>query len=346
VATMQSLQFIEAGSLAFREVPEAQLRGELEALVRPIVASVCDIDRPVLAGTSPWQGPFAFGHEAVGEVVEVGDRVKTVQVGDLVAIAWHINCGVCDRCVRGLTAHCRAVPPQAMYGLPVGGDFGGLFDDLVRVPYADAMLRVVPAGVDPIEAVSAGDNLSLGYQVMSGHIAAGRRRILVLGSAAVGINQVAFATALGAVEVVYVDDNPQHRVLATQLGAIAVPGPPDRGLGTFDLVVDVAFNAAWLRRGVRMVEPGGVVESLGGHLGDVELPLFAMYSQGVTLRTGVPNNGPYIAPTLAVLRRGVVKPSTWSQPFPWSQAAEVLREPALKPVAVRERKYAAPGGSP
>lgn len=340
--TMQSLQFTEAGFLAFREVPEPQLRGGLEALVRPVVASVCDIDRPVLAGTAPWKGPFAFGHEAVGEVVEVGDQVKTVRPGELVAIAWHVNCGVCDRCLRGLTAHCRAVPPQAMYGLPVGGDFGGLFDDLVRVPYADAMLRLVPPGIDLIDVVSAGDNLSLGYQIMSVHIAAGRRRVLVLGSASVGINQVAFATALGAVEVVYVDDNPRHREVATRLGAIAVPGPPDRKLGTFDLVVDVGFNASWLRRGVRMVEPDGVVESLGGHLGDVELPLFAMYTQGVTLRTGRANNGPYIAPTLAVLRQGLVKPSSWSQPFPWAQAAEVLREPALKPVAVRERKHAGP----
>jgi hypothetical protein len=127
VASMQSLHYIEAGTLAFREVPEPSLRGDLEALVRPVAASVCDIDRPLLQGTSPWKGPFAFGHEAVGEVVDVGDRVKSVRPGDLVAVAWHINCGVCDRCARGLTAHCRAVPPQAMYGLPVGGDFGGLF---------------------------------------------------------------------------------------------------------------------------------------------------------------------------------------------------------------------------
>lgn len=337
MSTMQSLQFIEAGTFAFREVPAPRLKGEAEAIVRPIAASVCDIDRPLIQGTSPWKGPFAFGHEAVAEVIDVGSAVKSVRPGDLVAIAWHVCCGVCDRCVRGLTAHCRAVPPQAMYGLPVGGEWGGLFDDLVRVPYADAMLRLVPAGVDPVDAVSAGDNLSLGYQIMAGHLAAGRRRILVLGAAAVGINQVAFATALGATEVVYVDDDPHHREIATKLGAIAVAGPPDRALGTFDLVVDVAFNSAWLRRALRMVEPEGIVECLGGYFGDVELPIFAMYVQGVTLRLGRANNGPYMAPTLAALRSGTVKPSLWSQPFPWSEAPEVLAAPSLKPVAVRER---------
>lgn len=341
MSTMQSLQFIEAGTFAFREVPAPRIHGSGDAIVRPVAASVCDIDRPIIEGTSPWKGPFAFGHEAVAEVVEIGDAVKGVRPGDLVAVAWHINCGVCDRCVRGLTAHCRAVPAQAMYGLPVGGEWGGLFDDLVRVPFADAMLRVVPAGVDPVDAVSAGDNLSLGYQIMSGHIASGRTRILVLGAAAVGINQVAFATALGATEVVYVDDDAQHREIATQLGAIAVAGPPDRTLGTFDLVVDVSFNTAWLRRAVRMTEPEGIVECLGGYFGDAELPLFAMYVQGVTLRLGRANNGPYIAPTLAALRSGTVKPSLWSTPFSWSDAPEVLASPPLKPVAVRERRSGA-----
>ena len=107
MATMQSLQFTEAGTLEFREVPEPRLGGALEALVRPVVASVCDIDRPVLSGTAPWKGPFAFGHEAVGEVVEVGERVKTVRPGDLVAIAWHVNCGVCDRCLMSTAARMR-----------------------------------------------------------------------------------------------------------------------------------------------------------------------------------------------------------------------------------------------
>lgn len=335
--TMRSLQFVGPGTFEWREQPAPVLQGDGEAIVRPIAASVCDIDRPLIAGTSPWTGPFAFGHEGVVEVVDVGDATQTVQPGDLAAITWHISCGTCAHCARGLTAHCSAVPPQAMYGLPVGGNWGGLFDDLVRVPYADAMLEPLPAGVSPADAVSAGDNLSLGYQIMSGHIAAGRRRVLVLGSAAVGINQVAFATALGATEIVYVDDDAGNRRIATELGAAAFPGPPDRALGRFDLVVDVSFDPNWLRRAVRMVVPEGVVECLGGHFDDVALPLFAMYVEGVTIRLGRANNGPYVEPTLALLARGAVQPSRWSTASPWDDAPDVLREPALKPVLVREK---------
>jgi threonine dehydrogenase-like Zn-dependent dehydrogenase len=334
---MQSLTFVDAGRFEWRDRPAPRLHGDAEALVRPVAASICDIDRPLIQGTSPWTGPFAFGHEAVAEVLDAGDDVAGCRPGDLVALTWHINCGRCDRCLSGRTAYCRSVPSGAMYGLPVGGDWGGLFDDVVRVPFADAMLTRVPDGISPIDAVSAGDNLSLGHEIMSGHIASGVRRILVLGSAAVGINQVAFAIALGAPDVVYVDDDAQHRQLARELGATAVAGPPDRDLGTFDLVVDASFDADWLRRSMHLTEPGATVECLGGYFADEPLPLFTMYVRAVNLRLSRANNGPHVAPTLRILQHGHLRPSRWSQPVRWEDAAEAVTAPALKPVAVRDR---------
>jgi threonine dehydrogenase-like Zn-dependent dehydrogenase len=336
MTSMQSLQFIGPGQLRWEDRPAPTLAGDGEALVRPVAASVCDIDRPLLEGWSPWSGPLAFGHEAVAEVLDVGDAVTAVAPGDLVAVTWHISCGVCGPCARGLTAHCAAAPPQAMYGLPVGGDWGGLFDDVVRVPFADAMLTVVPPGVAAADAVSAGDNLSLGREIMATHIAAGRRRILVLGSAAVGITQVAVGSALGVSEVVYVDDDPGRRAVAARLGATAVAGPPDRSMGRFDLVVDASFQPSWLRRAVRMLVPEGVAECLAT-LDDLVLPGLAMYASGATVRLGRANTGPHVAPTLELLAAGAVRPSEWSQVVAWDEAPSAMAEPSLKPVALRER---------
>lgn len=334
---MQSLVFVEPGRFEWRDRPAPRLEGAGEALVRPVAASICDIDRPLIRGTSPWEGPFAFGHEAVAEVLDVGDAVTCCQPGDLVAVTWHVNCGRCDRCHLGLTAHCRSVPSGAMYGLPVGGDWGGLFDDVVRVPFADAMLTPVPPGVSAVDAVSAGDNLSLGYEIMSKHLAAGARRVLVLGTAAVGISQVAFAAALGAPEVVYVDDDEWHRELAVALGAVAVPGPPGRDLGRFDLVVDASFCADWLRRAMHLLDPECTLECLGGYFVDEPLPLFTMYVRSVNLRLARANNGPYVAPTLQAVASGNVTPSTWSQSVDWDDAPAAVIEAPLKPVAVRPK---------
>ena len=335
MSTIQSLTYVSPGHFEWRERLRPSLQGAGEALVRPVAASICDIDRPLITGTAPWPGPFPFGHEAVAEVLDVADTGTSIRPGELVTVNWHINCGTCDRCQRGLTAHCRQVPAGAMYGLPAGGDWGGLFDDIVRVPFADAMLTPVPAGVDPIDAVAAGDNLSLGYQIARLHLRAGAKRFLILGSAAVGINQTAFAVALGADEVVYVDDVESHRAVASCLGATAVAGPPGRELGTFDVAVDASFNPDWLRRSLRMVEPEGTVECLGGYFNDEPLPLFAMYARGVTLRTARASNGPFVAPTLEALKNGTVTPSAWSQPLGWENAPEALAHPTLKPVAHR-----------
>lgn len=332
---IQSLQFVAPGHVEWQERPAPRIAGAGEALVRSLAASICDIDRPVLRGTSPWHGPFAFGHEAVAEVVELSDDVTRFAVGDRVAVTWHINCGRCTNCAAGLTAHCLIVAPQAMYGLPAGGDWGGLFDDIVRVPFADAMLTRIPQGIGTLDAVSVGDNLTLGYQTIARHLAAGRRRVLVLGSDVVGINVIAFAVALGADHVVYVDDDPAHRALASDIGAHSVAGPPDRSYAPIDLVVDASFNPSWLRRSVHMLSPEGAIECVGGYFDDITVPILAMYANGVSFHIGRANTGPHIGPALQILEQRRVDPSRWSTPIAWDEIADALADPPLKPVAIR-----------
>lgn len=333
---MRSLRYVAPRRLEWQDVPDVRLLGEGEAIVEPVAASICDIDRPVIAGETLFTGSFAIGHEGVGRVVEVGDRVESVVPGQLVAVAWHIACGVCSTCRSRRTAHCEVAPPQAMYGLPSGGDWGGLFDDRIRVPYADAMLTPLPAGVDPVAALSAGDNLSLGYEIMQRHIPHGRRRVAVLGWQAVGLYQVAFATALGADDVLYIDDDPDHRTIAETYGARSADGPPDRDHGRFDLVVDASFRIPWLRRGLRMLEPEGHLECLGGYFGDVPVPAFAMYASGVTLRIARANTGPHVAPTLEAVAAGLVDPKPLQGPtVPWEDAPGALVEAGLKPVITK-----------
>jgi threonine dehydrogenase-like Zn-dependent dehydrogenase len=334
---MRSLQYVRPGHLEWRDVPDVHLRHAHEAIVEPVAASICDIDRPIIAGHTPITGPFAFGHEGVARIVDVGSGVRQVAFGDLVAVTWHIHCGQCEPCRAGHTAHCSAVPPQAMLGIPSGGEWGGLFDDRLRIPYADVMLTVIPPHVDAVTAVSAGDNLSLGYEIMCKHVPEGRRSVLVLGWRAVGLYQVAFATLLGAHDGLYVDDVAEHRAIAEQYGARTASGPPMRDHGTFDLVVDASFNKDWLRRALRMTNPEGVVECLGGYFDDIAVPAFAMYAQGVTLRIARANTGPHVAPTVDLLSSQRIRPElVRSEVVAWDDAPIALTEPSLKPVFSKE----------
>ena len=241
--TIATLVFTGKG-VEWRERAKPRIQGAGEAIVRPIAASTCDLDHNILAGKTPFRAPFSIGHEAVGEVVEVGDGVKTVSVGDVVSIPWHVNCGTCDRCSSGLTAHCRNIPEGACYGLPLGGDHGGLFDDLVRVPWADGMLLKLPPGVDAVTAVSASDNLSIGWEVTAEHLERKpSARVLVIGGVnSIGLYVADFARALGSREVIYCDTSERRLAIARKLGVTPHAGLPDKNIGTFDLSIDAACD--------------------------------------------------------------------------------------------------------
>jgi threonine dehydrogenase-like Zn-dependent dehydrogenase len=340
---MRSLYFIKPGELEWRDVPAPRLGGPREALVEPIAAGTCDFDRLVIEGRQrlPSTRPFAFGHEAVARVVEVGRDVRNVKPGDVVAMPTHFSCGECGHCRRGSTAFCEKFSGDLrIYGYPVGrqpgDDFGGLFDDVVRVPFADAMLVKVPPGIDPAEAVSAGDSLGTGRALVAPHLAAGRRRVLVLGFGSNGLYAAAFAVALGAECVVYIDDDADNRALAQSFGAIAFAGPPDRAHGRFDLVVDAAFHPPWLHRAVDVLEHDGMIECMGHLTDDVTLPGRAMYITGVTFHCATCSSGPHIAPTLEVVADGRITPSrVWSKRVSWDDLPAAIAAGGRKVVGVR-----------
>src|SRR5262249_36125345 len=165
---VRALTYVGPEKLEWREAPDPRVAGAAQAVVRPIAATPCDLDRAIIMGRTPAVPPFVLGHECVAEVVDVGDGVRGVAVGDRVVVPWHLCCGACDRCLRGLTAHCAAFPQYAMYGTNFGGDYGGFLADLVHVPFADAMLVPLPAGVPPERAAPASDNLTDAWLAVAG----------------------------------------------------------------------------------------------------------------------------------------------------------------------------------
>lgn len=160
---MRALWFEDVGQLAWREVEDLVVRQPLEAIVRPVASTTCDLDRAIVHGLVPLGIGFPIGHECVAEVLEVGAAVHRVTVGDLVVVPWHISCGACPPCRNALPAACTTVPGLQGYGASIAGEWGGLFSEQARVPYADAMLTRLPTGVDPAAAAAVSDNLTVAY---------------------------------------------------------------------------------------------------------------------------------------------------------------------------------------
>lgn len=331
--------FVKPGELRFDEVEAPTILEGTDALVRPIASTTCDLDHHVIADKTPFSGfgPFPLGHECVARVVEVGPDCATFQVGDAVGVAWHIACGSCAQCSIDHPARCLK-HGDSQYGLPVNGMWGGTFDELVRVPYADYNLVKLPANVDPVHLASIGDNLALGWEtVMPSVEGIADPKVAVFGgTGSIGLYTVDVAVHCAAAHTVYFDDDPVRMEAAARLGA-EVQHINDKHDKDFHVAVDASCDPHRLRKALLSVVPEGTVNSVGIYFDEVPIPLLALYQRGVNFHNGKGMARPNMTPTLAAVAEGVLHPElVTSGIYPWEQIPDVLTGPDAghKPIFV------------
>ena len=319
---MRQLEIVGARAVRWNEVAAPRLQGDGEALVRPLAVAMCDLDAVFLSGVIPIAEPFPLGHECIAEVVEVGDAVREVAIGDVVVVPFQISCGACPACALGHTASCRTVPRGSAYGMqPLGGAWGGALADVLRVPFADAMLVALPDGLDPVALASVADNVPDGYRAVAGPLAqTPGADVLVVGGWArsVGLYAAACAQALGAGRVVYADVDSGRLERAEALGAevVTVPAGEDGApawpakLGRFAITVDASGHHGGLHAALRSTAADGVCTSVAIYFEPATpVPLLEMYTRGCTLHTGRCHSRALIPDVLALIADGRLDPA-------------------------------------
>lgn len=345
---MRQLEITGVRSVEWREAPAPALGGDGEALVRPLAVAMCDLDSAFLTGAVPVGEPFPLGHECVAEVVEVGDAVGSVAAGDRVVVPFQISCGECAACAAGHTASCLSVPRGSAYGMkPLGGDWGGALADLVRVPFADAMLVPLPGGLDPAAVASVADNVPDGFRTVAGPLAVTPdAEVLVVGGFArsVGLYAVASAVALGAPRVVYADTDEGRLERAAAIGAEPLPvsaggdGATDwpKRLGRFPVTVDASGDHGGLHAAIRSTAPSGTCTSVAIYFEpETPLPLLEMYTRGCTLHTSRVHARAVIPDVLALVADGRLEPqAVTSAVVGFDDAPDALADPPTKLILV------------
>ncbi len=241
-----------------------------EVVLRITVAGICGTDSTLVrvgpsvvpAGTDPgW--PIVLGHEFAGDVVEVGDGVATLAIGDLVACGAGVSCGQCPACHRGRTNLCTSYTTAGVHR------DGGL-----------AEYCVVPAGIcEPVLPHNvAGDAAALAQPMAVAEHAVSVARLqadesaLILGAGGIGAFAVWAAKSRGASVTVY-DLDAARLQIARALGASAIvcaegaSTPTDQleQLGPFDVTYEMTGAHAPLDAAVALVRPGGRVVAVGVH---------------------------------------------------------------------------------
>lgn len=183
-----------------------------DAIVRVTRSCICGSDLHLYHGLVPdTRVGMTFGHEFIGIVEEIGPAVQKLKVGDHVLVPFNVACGTCAFCKQELYGNCHesnssATAVGGIYGYShTAGGYDGGQAEYVRVPFADVGPTIIPADMDPDNAVLLTDVVPTGYQAAEmGGIKKGDT-VVVFGAGPVGIMAAKSAWLFGAARVIVID---------------------------------------------------------------------------------------------------------------------------------------------
>jgi len=231
---MKAVTFHGNGKVAVDQVPDPQILTPYDAIVKITSTAICGSDLHMYNGYIPTvQKGDVFGHEFMGEVVEVGAEVSKVRVGDRVIVPFTIACGNCIHCRAGKTSLCDNSNPNAwMADLLLGYTCSGLYGyshafggypggqaEYVRIAWADVNAFSVPAGLPDEQVLFLTDIFPTGYQAAEQADIEPGDTVAIWGCGPVGWFAIQSAFLLGAERVIAIDRIPYRLERARALGA-------------------------------------------------------------------------------------------------------------------------------
>ena len=313
---MRAVTFQAPGEVRLDERPDPGLETARDAVVRVETTGICGSDLHIYHGRVAIEPGFVIGHEYVGTVVETGDAVTEVAVGDKVLGCYGTACGGCFFCRRAEYHKCDA---GRVFGHGATlGSLQGAHAELLLVPNANLTLRRVPDGLSDDAALFAGDVAGTAYHAVAESGFEPGSSAAVLGLGPVGLCAVQMARAAGASLVVAVDTVEERLRMAESFGAVAVhltEGDPrgevkslTSGRGV-DLAVDAVGHPDALDLACRLARKAGSVSVTGVYAERTEVHMGVVWIKALTLRTGHANVIGHLDRVLAMLGAGVVDPT-------------------------------------
>lgn len=224
---MKALVYRGPRDVRIEDVPEPTIEQPTDCLVRLTTTNICGSDLHMYEGRTDVEQGKVLGHENLGEVIEVGDAVYHVEIGDRVCLPFNISCGHCKNCERGFTAFCLNTNPNhpgAAYGYAEMGPYQGGQAEYLRVPYADFNCLVLPEDAREKENdyVMLSDIFPTGWHATRLAGLEPGESAVIYGSGPVGLMAAHSAMLQGASKVMVVDRHPDRLKLAEEIGAIAI----------------------------------------------------------------------------------------------------------------------------
>lgn len=278
--------------------------GTGELLVRIRASGICGSD--LMEWYRIKKAPQVLGHEIAGEVVEVGEGVKSYRVGDRVFAAHHVPCGKCRYCLAGHQSVCELLRTTHF-------DPGGLAE-YIRVPkinvelgthrLPDEMTFDEGSFIEPLACVVRAQRFA--------RMSAGQS-VLVIGSGISGLLHIQMARARGAARIMATDISDFRLKAAAQFGADAtIHGREDvparlRELNNgrlVDLVIVCTGAMPAIQQAVKSVDRGGTLLFFAPTAAgvDVPIPLFDFWRDEISVVTSYAGSGDDLVESIELIR--------------------------------------------
>jgi NAD+-dependent secondary alcohol dehydrogenase Adh1 len=311
------------------EVPEPQISGPLDVIVKIGGAGVCRTDLHIIEGQ--WDAamgtplPYILGHENAGWVHEVGSAVTNVAVGDTVILHPTPTCGLCHACRAGDDMHC------------VNSTFPGLSTDGGMAEYlltsARACVKLDPQ-TQPQDVAALADAGITAYHAVRKAIPLlyPGTTCVVIGAGGLGHIGVQCLAALTATRVIVVDRNPDALKLAEQLGAQHTVVADGRhvdavkdltGGNGAEVVLDFVAEQGAEADGWNMTAAGGSYFVIG-YGGRLEIPTLDIISTERNIIGNIVGTYNELAELMALAQAGKVTLHT--RTYPLDAAVEALAD--------------------
>ena len=313
---MQAVTFQAPHEVALVEKPDPQVTHPADAVVRIEATGVCGSDLHIYHGRVQIEPGFTIGHEYVGTVLDAGDAVTAVAVGDRVLGTFQVACGTCFFCRRGWFHKCDSSRTFG-HGATLG-DLQGTQAELALVPQANLALRRIPEGLSDDVALFAGDVAGTGYHATIGAGMRAGDTVAVLGLGPVGLCAVQAAVVGGAATVIAVVSVDQRLEMAKAFGAAAVhlteqdPRAEVKrltgGRGV-DLAVEAVGDPRALESAIRLTRKCGTLSIVGVYAERVEVHMGLAWIKALHVVMGHANVIGHLDSVLALLASGRLDPS-------------------------------------
>ncbi len=258
------MAFVTApGIIEFMEKQAPEL-GDHDVLIQVKAAAICGSDLHIFKGKHPMAAlPVAIGHEASGLIIETGESVTRVSVGDRVTIEPVIACGKCYYCTRGNYHLCQYISFQYRKGQGAFTPYFSVHEDRVfKLP--DGLSYEEGALIEPLSVAL--------HAVKKSELHPGQTSA-VFGAGAVGLLVAGLARRVSGGRIFVCDINPYRLQMASAMGASdtcnSLEADPVEWIldKTDQLGVDASFEVVGLQstllQALKVLKKGGTTTLLG-----------------------------------------------------------------------------------